>query len=379
MARLISDAGGLFHIQSQAASAKLNVGIVPQNGTRAFNAFLVFMLLQWWSASISDLPDMTGQKLMATKNVRDVAKTIIFPQILSITIGLFVFLLPFIARTDGLLQASANPEQAFLSVFVNHLPAGLLVAAAAMFLISFLSVVLNNLNWGGALLVQNVYRYHIRHKATKEALNRVGVATMLVLACFGAAIAFFSESLLGIARYIFAITAGVGPVFILRWYWWRINAWSQFSAMVAALIIPNVFDLMMLTYSPFNQEVMALCGRWNMDLYPFKIIVFSILVTFVWIVVTFATAPDDEITLSKFASTVKPGGFWPKRFGAGNVFLMPRLFVWLILAVQGLLVYILFWQFSQGNYLTSSACLIAFLGLMYVAYKLLSSVNQKAK
>jgi solute:Na+ symporter, SSS family len=73
-------------------------------------------------------------------------------------------------------------------------------------------------------------------------LRRMGIVAMIYIVVIAGGISIYAESLVGITKYLFAITAGVGPVFMLRWYWWRINAWSQLSAMVAALVYPPILD-----------------------------------------------------------------------------------------------------------------------------------------
>ncbi|HCY00425.1 MAG TPA: hypothetical protein DG754_09830, partial [Bacteroidales bacterium] len=113
----------------------------------------------------------------------------------------------------------------------------------AVFLMPFMAITQNNQNWCGSLLVQNFYKYYINPSASEKQLKQTGMLVMVFVAVLAAVIALFNDSILAIVKFIFAITAGVGPVFILRWYWHKINAWTQLTAMVVSLIYPVLYDL----------------------------------------------------------------------------------------------------------------------------------------
>ncbi|MGD9492123.1 MAG: hypothetical protein AB7V36_02080 [Bacteroidales bacterium] len=379
MSALISDAGGMVHVGNTIANAGIDFSLFPETGTQAFNAFLVFVLLQWWMASICDMPDMSGQKMMSAKSPKDVVRSNVLPGIIAVIIGLFQFMLPFIAYADGYFATGLKPELAYISVFTNHLSFPLLIAAALMFLIAFLSVILNNLNWGGSLLIQNFYRYHVRPNATDEQLSRAGLTTMIATAVAAGVVAYFSDTLFGFARYLFTIAAGVGPVFILRWYWWRINAWSQFSAMLAALILPNLFELLMYISPDFNAAIMQACSVMELDLYSFTIIVLSVIVTCIWLSVTFLTKPDDEITLKRFVDHVYPGGFWPAKYKKGRLYSGARLLSWTLYAGRGITIYLAYWSFVKADYWMAAMWTVVFMGLLFVVYRVLNKVNERAE
>ena len=372
---IILDAGGFIRVSRAVTAAGLNFSLLPSSGTMAFNGFLVYVLLQWWISSVPDMPDMNGQKLMSCERPVDIVKSMVLPGIIGVIFGLFQFILPFIAFSDGFLKPGVNPEQAYLSVFTSHLPPALLAAAGLMFFIAFLSLVMNNLNWAGSLLIQNFYRYNVRPKASESQLFRAGMLSMVALSVLAGVVAWNSDSLFGIARYIFTITAGVGPVYILRWYWWRINAWSQLSSQITALIMPTVFDLIMAFSPGFSVWITDLCGQLNMEIYPFKIIAFSVLNCCVWLSVTFLTKPDDEETLRRFASMVKPGGFWPRPYDRGQLFASQRMLAWLLFAARGLVVYLACWSFVCGEYGMTALYLSIYAGLLFVVYRVLKRVN----
>ncbi|HPF01425.1 MAG TPA: hypothetical protein PKY63_12225, partial [Bacteroidales bacterium] len=185
--------------------------------------------------------------------------------------------------------------------------------------------------------------------------------------------------LFGFARYLFTIAAGVGPVFILRWYWWRINAWSQFSAMVAALVLPNLFELLMYISTDFNAAIMQACAALELDQYSFTIIFLSAIVTCIWLSVTFLTKPDDEETIKRFAEQVHPGGFWPAKYKKGRVFSGARLLSWILYAGRGITIYLAYWSFVNADYWLAAMWTVVFLGLLFVVYRVLNSVNERAE
>ncbi len=190
--------------------------------------------------------------------------------------------------------------------------------------------------------------------------------------------AYYSTSLFGIFRYIFSITAGVGPVFILRWYWWRINAWSQLSAMVSALILSAVYDLLII-YSPaFNEAISSLCFITNIDFYPLEIIILSIVVSAIWISVTFLTKPTDDSTIKRFVETIHPSGFWGKHSVPNQNKMLPiRFLIWILIAIKGVLAFVIFINFAKGNYTNFGILLCFYLLIFYFSYKWLNNINSK--
>jgi hypothetical protein len=372
-------AGGLGHIQESIANTNLNFQLFPSIGSIAFNNFLVFIGLYWWSASILDMPDMTAQKLMATRSSGDLVKSIILPELVVFFIGLFTFILPFIVWIHRSFSEFKNPESAYFSVFTDYLSMPFMILTVIMFLIAFLSVAHNNQNWGGSLLVQNFYIYYVKPDASERNIRNTGFLVMFMLVIVSGVFAYFSTSLFGIARYIFSITAGVGPVYILRWYWWRINAWSQLSAQISALLLSAIFDLLMQFSPAFNFSIHSLSQYSQIDLYPLEIILLSVVVTAIWISVTFLTKPTEDQTIERFVETVHPSGFWGRHnLLDQNKTLPKRLVIWFFLAIKGMLAFVIYINFAKGNYLNFGALLCVYLMIFYVSYRWLKSINAKS-
>ncbi len=372
---LLLNTGGLSHLAATVQTSKNNFDIIPSVGSKTFNAFIVFVLVQWWSASILDYPDMNGQKLMATNSSKDLIKSVFIPSLSIVLFRVLLFTLPFMAVCYGYANAAADSELAFTALFVKVLPSWMLILVLLLFLIPFLSFVQNNQNWGGSLLVENFYKHTIHPNLSDAKAKKLGIIAMIYIIVAAGGIAIYADSILGIAKYIFAITAGVGPVFILRWYWWRINAWSQLSAMLAALLYPPILDWFYENNSAFHQLLSGFEHHFNIDYYPIKIIVLTIAVCFTWLVITFLATPTETEVLETFATTIKPGGFWKPFNNSGKSFSKPRLMAWLLQTGNGFLLYFIFWNFLIGSYLLFIALLLLFVLGFFISYKLIQKAN----
>ena len=308
---ILINIGSLNDLQLKINQSNLGYRLFPQLGTKSFTAFLVFFLVQWWSASIIDYPNVTGQKLMAARNTNDITRSIVLPSLMFSVFTLIIITIPlFIILTSSLQVANMNGEEAFLQIFLHAIPKHLYFIVLIFFLLPFIAATNNTQNWSGSLLVQNFYVHFINNKSSEKKLKRIGIATMLAIAIVAAILAMVNQSMLEIIKFMFAITAGVGPVFMLRWYWHRINAWSQLSAMVASLIYPNLFDLAYTKIDVVAASINFAMNLLNMDYYPLKIIVLTVFVCLTWLLFTFITKPSEKETIQRFAQTVKPGGIW---------------------------------------------------------------------
>ncbi len=374
---LFENIGGLSHLANTVKSSKINFSIIPSIGSKTFNAFIIFILVQWWSASILDYPDMNGQKLMATNSSNDIVKSVFLPSLFIILFRVLLFTLPFLAVCYGFTNGITDSELAFTNLFVKVLPSWMLVLVALLFLIPFISLTQNMQNWGGSLLIENFYKHTINPSVSNGKAKSMGIVTMIYIVGVAGCISIYAESLVGITKYLFAITAGVGPIFMLRWYWWRINAWSQLSAMVAALVYPPILNALFENNATVNHFITSIEHTYNIEYYPIKILILTIAVCLTWLVVTFLTAPTATKTLEIFATTIKPGGFWKPFNNSGKTFSKLRVLAWLLQTGNGLLLYFIFWNFLIGRYLLFIGLLLLFVLGFFVSYKLVQKANAK--
>ncbi len=187
-------------------------------------------------------------------------------------------------------ENTVDPGIMYPKLMIRYLPGGLLGLLIAVFLAAYMSTISSQLNWGTSYLINDFYKRFIKRDADERhyvAVSRVGMVLMIV---FSLAVTRLLGTISGAWEFIINASAGMGAVLILRWYWWRINAWSEISAMIAPLIIYPIARFGFGLQSPIS-------------LYP---VVLG--TTAVWLAVTFLTEPTDEKRLMEFFRRVHPGG-----------------------------------------------------------------------
>ncbi len=193
-------------------------------------------------------------------------------------------------------ENTIDPGVMYPKLMLRYLPTGLLGLLIAVFLAAYMSTIASQLNWGTSYLINDFYRRFIRRDADEKhyvLISRLGIILMIVFSLL--LTKYLLTTISGAWEFIINASAGMGAVLILRWYWWRINAWSEISAMIAPLIIYPIAKYQFGMQSPIT-------------LYP---IVFG--TTLVWLVVTFLTRPVPENKLIAFYKRAYPGGIgWKK-------------------------------------------------------------------
>ena len=188
-------------------------------------------------------------------------------------------------------ENTVDPGVMYPKLMLMYLPTGFLGMLIAVFLAAYMSTIASQLNWGTSYLINDFYRRFVRRSAGEKHYVLVSRIAIILLTIFSLVITdVFLTTVSGAWIFIINASAGIGAVLILRWYWWRINAWSEISAMIAPLIIYPVAVYVFGMESP-------------MTLYPTVIGT-----TIVWLIVTFLTSPADEKTLITFYKRTYPGG-----------------------------------------------------------------------
>lgn len=188
-------------------------------------------------------------------------------------------------------ENTVDPGVMYPKLMMRYLPPGLLGLLIAVFLAAYMSTIASQINWGTSYLINDLYRRFIQKSADEKhyvLISRIGIAFVLIFSLFISK--YFLTTISGAWEFIINASAGMGAVLILRWYWWRINAWSEISAMIAPLII-----------YPIATEVYGL--KSPITLYP---IVLG--TTIIWLAATFLTRAVKEEVLLKFYERVHPGG-----------------------------------------------------------------------
>ncbi|MCK8522941.1 Na+:solute symporter [Aquimarina sp. D1M17] len=185
------------------------------------------------------------------------------------------------------------------SAMLTRLPSGLLGIVLASLIAAFMSTISTHLNWGSSYIVNDFYTQQINKKASEKELVLVGRISTAILMVLSAALALLLTNAKQLFDYIIMFGAGTGLIFILRWFWWRINAWSEISAMFASGIVSIVFSLETVNLALFGEGMLP---GWSK--YPMVVGITSI----IWLLVTFLTKPEDDKVLFDFYKKIQPGG-----------------------------------------------------------------------
>ncbi|MGH7525843.1 MAG: sodium:solute symporter family protein, partial [Gemmatimonadales bacterium] len=316
----VQSVGGLDALTAQAAarfgSTEAAFGVLPPTDQAwlPLSTLLVFLGVQWWAAWYpGQEPGGGGYVVQRILSARDERHGLLAT--LWITVAHYAvrpwpwILVGFVAvlRYPGL----ANPEEGYVRVMVDILPSpfrGLLLAAFAA---AYMSTISTHLNWGASYLVNDVYLRFIKPQADRRAQVLASrVATAVLMVCSLIVMSFLSSVEQG-WKLLIGLGAGTGLVFILRWYWWRVNAWSEISAMAASFVTSIA-----LAASGYD------LGDTSSGGYAKSMLITVLVTTLVWLSVTLLTSPESDATLDRFYRQVRPGGAgWRRvaeRLGFGN-------------------------------------------------------------
>ena len=284
-------------------SADAALALLPQRGAMwmPMTAFLIYLSVQWWATFYSGSEPGGGgyvaQRIFSARTERDGVLATLWFNIAHYAVRPWPWIVTALAIT--VLYPGADPAQSYVQAVVDLLPPGVTGLLIAAFAAAYMSTISTQLNWGASYLVNDVYHRFIEPDASDRKLVRVARFATAVIFLLSAGVTWWLHrygSIEGAWRILIALGAGTGLVYILRWYWWRINAWSEISAMTASLLLfvaftrGGVFD-------PLDPEGAAVLT-----------LVITILATEVWVAVTLVTRPAPEATLIAFYRRVRPGG-----------------------------------------------------------------------
>jgi Na+/proline symporter len=176
-------------------------------------------------------------------------------------------------------------------VFVPHGLLGLVVASLAA---AYMSTISTHLNWGASYVVDDVYRRFIQPDASELHYVNVGRGVTVALMILAALVALWLKNAMQAFQILLQIGAGTGLIFLLRWYWWRINAWGEIAAMVISFLLA--------AYLHFGHARLGFA-----PLHPTAALVIGVIVTTVgWLAVTLLTPPTDRAVLQSFYDKIRP-------------------------------------------------------------------------
>ena len=277
---------------------------------------LVPLAVQWWASYYPGSEPGGGgyiaQRMFSAKDEKNAVSATLFfnvahyalrpwPWILIALSSLIVF--PELSDIQDAFP-NLSPDKLGHDVaypaMLTLLPTGLLGLVAASLIAAFMSTMSTQLNLGASYLVNDFYQRFIKPDASEKHLVNVGRLFTVISIILGGGLGLFLTSAGQAFELLLMIGAGTGMIYILRWFWWRINAYTEIVAMVSSLCIAFYFNFI-------NQSFPG----WE------KIVIGAILTTVVWVVATYFTPPDDEETLKNFVKKVNPGGPGWSRYSHG--------------------------------------------------------------
>jgi solute:Na+ symporter, SSS family len=264
-------------------------------------ALAVFLSVQWWAAWYPGAEPGGGgyvaQRIFSAKTERDGVLATLFFQVAHYALRPWPWIVTGLA-TVILYPNLVDKEAGYVHAFVDYLPTPWRGVMMAGFAAAYMSTVGTHLNWGASYLVNDFYKRFLKPTESDHHYVKVGrIATVLL---FVASIGVTSQlsSVEQAWKFLLALGAGTGLVLILRWYWWRINAWSEISAMIASFVVSS---LCFKFVPPYFAE-----GDPNKDA---TIMLITVAVsTIIWVTVTFMTSPEPDSILDSFYKRVRPGG-----------------------------------------------------------------------
>ncbi|MEM6379949.1 MAG: sodium:solute symporter family protein, partial [Bacteroidota bacterium] len=309
----LPEVGGLTNLLThENVSGQLDLLPDFSNKEALITLFIIPFAVQWWSTWYPGAEPGGGgyiaQRMLAAKDEKNATWATLFFNFAHyalrpwpwIIVGL-ASLIIFPNLTDlniafPELTAETQGHDVAYAAMMTYLPAGLLGIVLTSLIAAFMSTISTQLNWGSSYVVNDFYGRFVDPNASEKEKVIVGKITVVLLMAAAAIFSLFLQSAKGVFDLLLQIGAGTGLLFILRWFWHRINPWSEIAAMIISFLIAIFFFI----NGKLDVPLFEIAGYW-------QLIIGVALTTIGWIVVTFITSPSDEETLEKFHQLIFEG------------------------------------------------------------------------
>ena len=313
----LPEIGGINNlINHPNVSSKISLLPDFSNTEQLIVLFIIPLTVQWWSAWYPGAEPGGGgyiaQRMLAAKDEKNaIGATLFFnimhyalrpwPWILIALASLVVFpdLISIKEAFPNVSNDKLGHDLAY-SAMLTKLPVGLIGLVLASLIAAYMSTISTHLNWGASYIVNDLYLRYLKPHADDEELVRIGRMATIFLFLLSSLLALGLKNALQIFDFILMFGAGTGLIFILRWFWWRINAWSEISAIFTSGIVSIIFSIDYISFFLFGESGLM------PEYFRFPLVV--LITTLVWLLVTFFTSPEPKELLLKFCEKIKPGG-----------------------------------------------------------------------
>jgi len=293
----------LIEIEQTRGGAGSTLSFLPAlNSTwMPFITFFVYIAVNWWASWYPGAEPGGGgyvaQRIFSAKNEKHSLLATLWFNIAHYALRPWPWILVAlvaVVRYHNDPAFIADPESGYVRVLITDLPSymrGLMIAAFAA---AYMSTIGTQLNWGASYLVNDLYRRFLVHDQSEKHYVGIAQVTTILLMILSAIATYYMDSIQDAWKFLIALGAGTGLVYILRWFWWRINAWSEVSAMASAFVTSLILE-----------RVFHLSASEPNDFAYLLLITVSV-TTAVWLSVTFLTKPEPRETLLSFYRRVRP-------------------------------------------------------------------------
>ena len=307
------EVGGLSNLLAhENVSGKLSLLPDFSDTSQLVTLLIIPLAVQWWSVWYPGAEPGGGgyvaQRMLAAKDEKNaVGATLLFnaahyalrpwPWILIALASLIVYpdLASLRAAFPTVAEGVVNDDLAY-SAMLTMLPHGLLGLVVASLIAAFMSTLSTHLNWGSSYIVHDFYQRFIKPDASEKEKVVIGRISTLLLMLTAALFALALSNALQAFNILLQIGAGTGAIFILRWFWWRINAYSEIAGMVISFVVAIYFEMLHepMGFAPLDASIKLVAG--------------VVITTVGWLLITFMTPPTDPEVLQDFYKKIRPAG-----------------------------------------------------------------------
>jgi SSS family solute:Na+ symporter len=305
------------------------ISILPDFGNKeaVITLLIIPLAVQWWSSWYPGAEPGGGgyiaQRMLAAKDENHAIGATFFFNIMHYALRPWPWILVALASLV-VFPDLASLQTAFPNItadklghdlaypaMLTKLPTGLLGLVLASLISAYMSTISTQLNWGSSYIVYDFYKTQINPEASQKRLVAVGRISTVVLMVLSTLLALLLQNAMQLFNLLLVFGAGTGLIFILRWFWWRINAWSEITAMIASGVISLLITIPSIKAGLFGE--VGIFPAWAE--FPFVVFV----TTSLWLLVTFITPSEDQSVLRSFYKKTQPGGpGWKKIIDAAK-------------------------------------------------------------
>ncbi|MFL0750575.1 MAG: sodium:solute symporter family protein [Prochlorococcus sp.] len=267
------------------------------------STFVAYLSIQWWSFRRSDGGGEFIQRMLATRDERQAQLAGWVFLVVNYLLRSWMWVVVALAALV-LLPAETNWEMSYPILAVNYLPPVVLGVVVVSLVAAFMSTVSTSVNWGASYLTHDLYQRFLRPNASQRELMLVAQLISVLLLVFGVITAMLNDSIGDVFRLVIVLGTGPGAVLVLRWFWWRINAAAELSAMVCGFLVGLCTSVAL----PDVWGLSSVVPRLLIPDYGMRLMVTTGITAVVWIVVMLSTPSESPEVLERFVQQVRPPG-----------------------------------------------------------------------